>query len=249
MQTIQTTQTTTHANTALIARQAPFVARAKDGDHAAFTVLLKECRSAVHATVYLMCGNWELAEDAVQSASLAAWLKIGTGFDQQSSFATWLTEIAMNCARYVCGRARKYVSDPNIEEMAVTSVRADYLLIAREQVERFDARFETLTDFEKQIFELHYGEGFRLEQIVESQVLPRRQVKAVLKAIQRHMGFKDGTYLRGGDPDYFENADQAPVAEVSELFDDVALDDGYGPDVAEPEWPADLQFGGGHEND
>ncbi len=73
------------------------VSSAKSGDTEAFAELTRRhARKAFHAT-FRITRNHQDAEDALQDSLLRAFTHIKT-FEQQSSFSTWLTRIAINSA-------------------------------------------------------------------------------------------------------------------------------------------------------
>jgi len=77
---------------------APLVARAKDGDRAAFSRLVERHHRRVFNTACRMLGDREAAADLTQDTFLAAWRALG-GFEERSRFSTWITRIAMNRCR------------------------------------------------------------------------------------------------------------------------------------------------------
>jgi RNA polymerase sigma-70 factor (ECF subfamily) len=73
------------------------VLRAQAGDPAAFDELVEPVKSQVRNVVRKMIGHPEDSEDVVQDTLLKAWNGLG-GFEERSSFATWLTSIAARTA-------------------------------------------------------------------------------------------------------------------------------------------------------
>jgi DNA-directed RNA polymerase specialized sigma24 family protein len=73
------------------------VVRAKGGDTAAFVELGERHSTKVRRTVYRITRNWEDAEDALQESLLKAFRHLN-GFENRSSFSSWLTKIAINSA-------------------------------------------------------------------------------------------------------------------------------------------------------
>jgi RNA polymerase sigma-70 factor (ECF subfamily) len=76
----------------------PRVTRARDGDGAAFEVLLAEVRPRALVVANKVLRNPDDAEDAVQEAFLKAWRNLHR-FEGRSSFSTWIHRIVMNIAR------------------------------------------------------------------------------------------------------------------------------------------------------
>jgi RNA polymerase sigma-70 factor (ECF subfamily) len=73
------------------------VARARNGDHAAFGELVDRHRSAVYRAALAALGSHADAEDAAQEAFVLAWRRLG-GFRGAASFKTWLLTIAWHGA-------------------------------------------------------------------------------------------------------------------------------------------------------
>jgi RNA polymerase sigma factor (sigma-70 family) len=81
------------------------VEAAKGGHSAAFTTLCDRYTHQLLRIAHRITRNREDAEDAVQDALLRAFLHL-TGFDGRSSFATWLTRIAINSALLIVRKKR-----------------------------------------------------------------------------------------------------------------------------------------------
>ena len=71
----------------------PDLARARDGDDAAFTRLIEPLRRELHAHCYRMLGSTHDAEDALQDALLRAWRGLAR-FEGRSSLRSWLYTVA-----------------------------------------------------------------------------------------------------------------------------------------------------------
>jgi RNA polymerase sigma-70 factor (ECF subfamily) len=74
---------------------AELVARARDGDAAAFEELVRRHEKPLFGYVYRMCGNHADTEEITQASFVRAWEKLA-GFRGESSFKTWLFRIATN---------------------------------------------------------------------------------------------------------------------------------------------------------
>ena len=75
--------------------EAKLIARASEGDAAAFNSLMGMHERRMYAVALRMCGNTEDAQDCLQEAMLRVYRAI-SGFKAQSSFSTWLYRITMN---------------------------------------------------------------------------------------------------------------------------------------------------------
>jgi RNA polymerase sigma-70 factor (ECF subfamily) len=78
--------------------EAELVAKARDGDSAAFTALVRKHADRLYAVLLRFTRDPEEAEDALQEALLRAWRSIGR-FELRSSFFTWLYRIGVNEAK------------------------------------------------------------------------------------------------------------------------------------------------------
>jgi RNA polymerase sigma-70 factor (ECF subfamily) len=81
------------------------VSTAKSGDANAFVELSKRHSNRVLLTTYRITRNWQDAEDALQDSLLKAFSHLN-GFQEKSSFATWLTRIAINSALMILRKKR-----------------------------------------------------------------------------------------------------------------------------------------------
>lgn len=92
------------APTAAIARSD--VELASEGDAVAFGRLVAEHGNDMARIAYVITGDRSLAQDAVQSAWVHAWLKLG-GLRDPLRVRPWLLKIAANEARQVARRHRR----------------------------------------------------------------------------------------------------------------------------------------------
>ena len=74
------------------------VARARDGDRAAFEELTRRHASRIHGVVRRLGASQDEADEITQEAFLRAWRGIA-GFNGDSQFFTWLCSIAINESR------------------------------------------------------------------------------------------------------------------------------------------------------
>jgi len=89
------------------------VARAREGDHAAFTTLVERHQAAVHRAALAAVGSPADADDVTQEALLLAYQRLQS-FRGDASFKTWLLTITWNQAMNHRRRAgrwwRRFVS-------------------------------------------------------------------------------------------------------------------------------------------
>ena len=84
---------------------AVLVSTAKLGDANAFVELSRRHSSRVFQTTYRITRNRQDAEDALQDSLLKAFTHL-SDFQEKSSFATWLTRIAINSALMILRKKR-----------------------------------------------------------------------------------------------------------------------------------------------
>lgn len=79
---------------------------AADGDEAAFARLVAEHHASMARVAYVVCGDPELARDAVQTAWVTAWRRLGT-IREPGRVRAWLVAVAANEARQAMRRGRR----------------------------------------------------------------------------------------------------------------------------------------------
>ena len=95
-------------------RDESLVEAAKAGHASAFATLCERYMQQTLRATYRITRNREDSEDAVQDALLRAFVHL-KDFNGESSFATWLTRIAINSALMILRKKRSLL------EMAMTS--------------------------------------------------------------------------------------------------------------------------------
>ena len=82
---------------------ASTIALAGAGDEAAFAQLVATYHADMARVAFVACGDRELAEDAVQSAWLVAWRKLGS-LREPDRIRPWLLSVTVNEARQLVRR-------------------------------------------------------------------------------------------------------------------------------------------------
>jgi RNA polymerase sigma-70 factor (ECF subfamily) len=94
------------------------VAATKNGESQAFDFLLKRHEAKTFSVAFRMTRNREDAQDVVQQAFLKAFMHLD-GFQEKSSFSTWLTRIVINeglmCLRRNRSRRERSLDDVKSE--------------------------------------------------------------------------------------------------------------------------------------
>jgi RNA polymerase sigma-70 factor, ECF subfamily len=85
----------------------PVLARAREGDDAAFARLVEPLRRELHAHCYRMLGSAHDADDALQDALVRAWRGLAR-FEGRSSLRSWLYTVATRtCLDTAAGRGKR----------------------------------------------------------------------------------------------------------------------------------------------
>ena len=84
------------------------ISAAKAGDAIAFVELSKRHSHKILRRAYRIVKNWEDAEDVLQESLMRAFLHL-KGFEERSSFSSWLTRIAINFSLMSLRKKRRYI--------------------------------------------------------------------------------------------------------------------------------------------
>lgn len=95
------------------------VGRAVDGDEAAFRWIVETFSSDMRRVAFVVCGDLDLAEEALASAWPIAWRRL-SGLRDPASLRSWLVAIAANEARRLASRQRRRA----VREIAVRELSA-----------------------------------------------------------------------------------------------------------------------------
>jgi RNA polymerase sigma-70 factor (ECF subfamily) len=108
-------------STADRAAWGPIVERAAAGDEAAFAEIIATHHVDLRRIAWVITGDQDLAEDAVQQAWLIAWRRLGTIRDPQA-VRGWLVAIAANEARKVVNQRRRRIAvEGRVQPLAVAA--------------------------------------------------------------------------------------------------------------------------------
>jgi RNA polymerase sigma-70 factor (ECF subfamily) len=129
----------------------------------------------------------DLAADAVQDALLKAWHRRDE-FRGEAALDSWIHRIALNAAIDLTRRRKRRAEeelDPELPE-AVSTESADSEYVQESFGKDLSSAMQRLTDKERQIFLLKHVEGWRLDEIAESQQMPLGSVKnALFRAVRK----------------------------------------------------------------
>ena len=143
------------------ARAAMTVAQAAAGDAAAFADIVAKHHDDMARVCFVICGNQDAAQDAVQAAWSIAWRKLGS-LRQPDHLRPWLVTIAANEARQSMRRNRRH-SVLQIEVADVGSDEND----PSGHVERSDmaSALRRMSDDDRQLLALRHVAGFDATEI------------------------------------------------------------------------------------
>ena len=150
------------------------VLRARDGDLAAYSVLVNRYQRAVYGIVSRMVPSRDDADDLVQDVFVLAYRSIGR-FRGDSAFSTWLHSIAVNTTikhlKKMRARQAMSIDDPETGvENSLASERASSPSDATEERERQKAvrsAVEKLSEKHRAVVVLHYFEDYTCEEIAK----------------------------------------------------------------------------------
>ena len=112
----------------ITSEEATLLASARAGDSSAFECLVMPHWDALLRVTQHILRNREDAEDAVQTAFLAAFRNLN-GFHGRSRFSSWLSRIAMNAA-LMCLRVSRRKRETSLDELTETAgARASFDLV------------------------------------------------------------------------------------------------------------------------
>lgn len=86
--------------------QASLICAAIAGDESAFATIVDRHRTSMTRVAYVVCGDADLAEEAVQVAWPIVWQRLGSVRDPQR-LGAWLASVAANEARQLIRRRRR----------------------------------------------------------------------------------------------------------------------------------------------
>jgi RNA polymerase sigma-70 factor (ECF subfamily) len=168
------------------------VAQARAGDADAFRVLVERHSRSLFRLAYRMTGNEQDAEDVVQESFLRAYRQL-RGFDERSTFSTWLYRIAVNCSLDLVRRRKRRserrvagAEGPDAAEVAAGDPTPDRLALSGEVRKRVAAAIQELSDTERAAFVLRHYEGLCIDEIGRVLgVQPNAAKHSVFRAVQK----------------------------------------------------------------
>lgn len=142
------------------------VRRAREGDRAAFRILVETHSRDVFRLAYWITRNEDDAEDTVQETFLRAYQKL-EDFEGRANFGTWLYRITANTAIDVLRRKNRHERRRAPLEAAEPSVPGgqEAALFGRQVRERVHVALGDLSDLERTAFAMRHFEELSLAEI------------------------------------------------------------------------------------
>lgn len=145
---------------------AACVARAQQGDRAAFTTLVRRYQNPVYRFIVRMVGSHDEALELAQDTFVRAWQALA-GWQPEAEFRTWLFRIASNAATDALRRRKVVRFAPLAEDFDAPhgDPSPEEKLHAKQQVEAVDAALRRLAPDQREIVVLREIEGMSYEEI------------------------------------------------------------------------------------
>ena len=159
--------------------QSDLVVRASAGDHAAFSQLAAAAIGELYSVAHLIVRDTELANDAVQTALIAAWRDIH-GLRDPDRFNAWLRRLTVR----VCYRLARTERQRGFREVQIAPMYdlpsvddAQRWLAVRDQLER---GFRRISAEERAVLVLHYYLDLPLAEAADTLGIPLGTMKSRL---------------------------------------------------------------------
>ncbi|MBC8249529.1 MAG: sigma-70 family RNA polymerase sigma factor [Anaerolineales bacterium] len=165
---------------------AELVARARQGNEAAFEQLVRRHQRYVFNLAYRVLGDYTEAEDVAQEAFVRAWRGL-SGFRGQARFTTWLYRIVHNlCLNRLPGLRRELLQVEPLEEVLSSPAPSPPdLFEARERVVFLHAELDRLPEKYRLVLTLRYLQGLSYAKIAAALDVPMGTVKTHLHRARR----------------------------------------------------------------
>jgi RNA polymerase sigma-70 factor (ECF subfamily) len=189
---------------------ADVVARAREGDHAAFRVLVERYQGRAYRLALRVLRDEEQAQDVVQDAFLKAYGSLAR-FEGRSGFYTWLYRIVMNLC---LDRKRRDRSDREVEwseDLSAAAVGHPEASVAdpghsgpHAEAERSELRavvaraIEALPEDARRTIQLREIDGLSYKEIAETLGIPKGTVMSRLHYARRRL--QESLRAAGMDP-------------------------------------------------
>lgn len=172
--------TTTDIESKSRTSDSAIVARAADGDVAAFETLYRRHVGRVYALCLRMTGNVSAAEDLTQSAFVKAWERLGQ-FGGRSAFGTWLHRLTVNL---VLDARRRSTREDALDDDATPEAPRGLRVGTKVDLER---AIRELPEQARIVFVLHDVEGYTHRDIATALGVTEGTTKTQLHRARRKL--------------------------------------------------------------
>jgi RNA polymerase sigma factor (sigma-70 family) len=161
------------------------------GDISAFETLYRQYEKLVFRTAYLITGNKETAEDALQEVFVSVWRSRHTYDPSKGKLTTWLHRITVNeCLRKKSGKALTAIS---LEEKGVdlpdmkNQSQPEEISITRMEYDRLLRAMDALDTKHRSVLVLRYFNDLSYQEIAEALEVPLGTVKSRLNQSLKYL--------------------------------------------------------------
>jgi RNA polymerase sigma-70 factor, ECF subfamily len=184
---------------------ARLVGRAREGDRAAFEILVRRHLGSAYAIALAELAEPRDAEDAVQDSFITALQRLDDCRDP-AAFGAWLRQIVRNRARTVRRREKLRQTEDLTAAFKASSRDDPARDMARAELrDRLQSALGTLTDTQRSVVLLHDLEGYKHREIALELGIPEGTVRSHLffarRALRDRLGGADNGELPDGRTD------------------------------------------------
>jgi RNA polymerase sigma factor (sigma-70 family) len=161
------------------------------GDVSAFETLYRQYEKLVYRTAYLITGDKEAANDALQEVFISVWKSRHTYDSNKGKLTTWLHRITINeCSR---SKTRKVSTTVSLEEKGIDlpemkhSYQPEDVLINKLEYDRLLKAMEALDTKHRSVLVLRYFNDLSYQEIAEALEIPLGTVKSRLNQSLRYL--------------------------------------------------------------
>lgn len=153
------------------------VKNAQKGDAEAFILLMEQNKESLKRIAFSYLKNEEDVADAIQETILNAFEKIHT-LKKTMYFRTWLIRILINnCAKIYQKNRKNVYYEYTPEEVLTEKEKGKFGACFSTELEFFDL-LGTLSEEDRVIFQLYFGEQFRIAEIAKILQMKENTVKS-----------------------------------------------------------------------
>ncbi|NQZ13893.1 MAG: sigma-70 family RNA polymerase sigma factor [Alphaproteobacteria bacterium] len=170
--------------------------RLKNGDHQAFSTLVRRHSDMYYRAAYRILQNKEDAEDMVQAAFLKLWDKPALWKDGKgATFKTWFYKIVMNQCLDFKRKTKSVVRIEGIENMVSYGSDAEQEMTMSEEQRRVENAISLLPDKQKMAIGLCYDDALKQKEAAHIMGVSLKAFESLLGRAKQNL---KGTLTREG---------------------------------------------------